>query len=206
MTASLARFLPDFELSRISVIQAGQQDGTSPESPAAPAIDVDAVRAQARAEGEAEAREHLTRQHQLELEAEQARHAAELEAMKAELAALAARTIPEAVAARSGQIAETIAGDVEAVLAPVLDKAIRARILVGLADEIRSILELDHASRICVSGPETLITALRDVMGTEAEKLVITETDGFELEIEVDRTRFASRMSVWAEALAESLS
>ena len=206
MTASLARFLPDFELSGINVFQAAvHEDGPSKSAPE-PKIDVEAIRAEARAEGEALVRAEMTRQHELELQAERSRHSEELAALRVELESLAAHTVPEAVAARSGQVAELIASDVEAVLAPLIDQAMRTRILAGLADEIRDILELENSARICVSGPEGLISALRDVIGFDADKLVIRETDALDIEIEVDRTRFASRISVWAEALAESLS
>ncbi|MDP2734374.1 MAG: hypothetical protein Q8O63_14925, partial [Hoeflea sp.] len=163
------------------------------------------VRAQARAEGEAIARAELDRRHERDLEDAQSRHAAELAAVKAELEALAARSIPEAVAARAAQIAELIAGDVEAVLAPLIDEAIRARILSALADEIRTVLELDNAASICVSGPEAVIQALRDILGPEAGRLVVGAADGVDIEVDFDRTRFVSRISDWAESLSGNL-
>ena len=98
-----------------------------------------------------------------------------------------------------------IAGDVEAVLAPLIDEAVRARIISGLADEIRDILALETASRIQVSGPEALVSALRDALGSDADKLDINETNTIDLEVEVDRTRFASRLSEWTKALSEAL-
>jgi hypothetical protein len=55
MTASLAMFLPDFEISGIRSFSETQNDvsAAQPVVPAEPAIDVDAVRAEAYAEGEA---------------------------------------------------------------------------------------------------------------------------------------------------------
>ena len=179
MTASLARFLPDFEASRIDALHASRHHDAASGSSPEPKLDIESVRAQARAEGEAIAR--------------------------AELVALAARSIPEAVAARAAQIAELIAGDVEAVLAPLIDEAIRARILFALADEIRTVLELDNAASICVSGPDDVIQALRDILGPEAGRLVVGAADGVDIEVDFDRTRFVSRISDWAESLSGNL-
>ncbi|KGF67156.1 hypothetical protein LL06_23955 [Hoeflea sp. BAL378] len=205
MTASLARFLPDFELSRINAFQAARHDAASHGHPSLPDIDIEAVRAEARAEAEARVRAELSRRHDSEREAEAARHAAELEDLRAELETRAAQSIAEAVAARSEQIAGLIAADVEAVLAPLIDGAVRTRIIAALAEEVRGSLELENAGQIRVSGPEGLVAALRDAIGPAADRLVVRETDGIDIEVEIDRTRFATRMSAWADALAESL-
>ncbi|MCY0093524.1 hypothetical protein [Hoeflea ulvae] len=208
MTASLARLLPDFEVSGINSLHAARRNRpeTAPEPERGPEIDLEALRAEARAEGEAAARAELTQSLDLAMQAEKSRHAEELSALRTELEMLAARTIPDAIAARSAGIAEQVAGDVEAVLAPLIDETIRARILEGLAAEIRTILALENAARISVSGPEGVTTALRDLIGAEADRLTVRETDGVDVEIEVDRTRFASRISDWTQALAENLS
>ena len=205
MTASLARFLPDFEVPGIKVLHASRPHDKAPAAKTEPEIDIAAIRAQARAEGEAAARAEMSDQHELDLQAAQNRHAAEIAEIKAELEMLAAQTIPEAIAARSSEIAELIAGDVEAVLAPLIDEVIRARIIAGLANEIRTLLELDNATRISVSGPEGVITALREIIGPDSDRLVIGKTDGVDIEVEVDRTRFVSRVSEWKNALAENL-
>ncbi|AKI02146.1 hypothetical protein IMCC20628_03457 [Hoeflea sp. IMCC20628] len=204
MTASLARFLPDFEVPGIKVLHASRSHHVAPEAKPEPEIDIAAIRAQARAEGEAAARAEMSQQHELDLQAAQNRHAEELATVKAELEMLAAQTIPEAIAARSADIAGLIAGDVEAVLAPLIDDAIRTRIIAGLADEIRTILELDNATRISVSGPEGVIQALRQIIGPDADRLVVGEADGVDVEIEVDRTRFVSRISEWTKVLVEN--
>lgn len=205
MTASLARFLPDFELSHINAFQVSGREDDSPRRATDPEFDIEAIRAEARAEGEARVRAELTQRHQSELQSEASRHAAELEALRAELEVNAAQSIPKAIAARNDEIAGLIAGDVEAVLAPLIDEAVRARIITGLADEIRGILELENAGRICVSGPEGLVSALREALGSAADRLVVRETGEFDIEVEIDRTRFATRLSAWAKALAESL-
>lgn len=203
MTASLARFLPDFELSGMRAFQSALRDGDA--SPIESATDIDAVGAQARAEGAAQARAELSRQHALERDADERRHQAQLAALRAEMETLAAQTIPGAIAARSAEIADQIASDVAAVLTPLVDAAVRQRILEGLAGEIKSALELENAGQIYVSGPEDLVSALRDILGGDAEKFAIRQADGVDMEIEVDRTRFVSRIADWSKALAEGL-
>lgn len=205
MTAGLARFLPDFEVSRINAFQPARHEDQDFHTPSVPEIDIEAIRAEARAEGAAMARQELSELHESERQAEARRHAGELEALREELEVCAAQSIPEAIAARSDEIAGLIAADVGAVLAPLIDAAVRARIVASLADEVRSILELDNASRINVSGPQGLVTALRDAIGPAAGQVVIHETGGFDIAVEIDRTRFATRISNWADALAESL-
>jgi len=205
MTASFARYLPDFEFNDMAGFHAGQHEDEEDKPKALPNINVENIRAEARAEGEAIARAELTRKFEEEHLAIENLHASELEALRTELETNAAKTIPAAIAARSAEIAELIASDVEAVLTPLINEVIRARILTGLSDEIRRILAVENANQIRISGPEALVTALRDQVGADAEQLTILETDAFDIEIEVNRTQFASRLSEWSKALAEVL-
>jgi len=205
MTASFARYLPDFEFTDMSGFHADQHVEASEKLVALPHIDTESIRAEARAEGEAIARSELTKKFEAEHLAIENLHSAELEALRVELESKAAKTIPDAIAARSAEIADLIAGDVEAVLKPLINEAVRKQILAGLADEIRKILALENASRIRVSGPEALVHAFRDQVGVDADRLTIEENDGFDIEVEVNRTQFASRLSDWSKALSEVL-
>ncbi len=205
MTASFARYLPDFEFVDMRGFHADQHVDEEDKPAALPNINIENVRAEARAEGEAGARAELTRKFEAEHLAIETLHAAELQALREELEATAAKTIPDAIAARSVELAELIASDVEAVLTPLINEAIRKRILSGLADEIVKILALENAAQIRVSGPETLVDTLRDLIGVDADRLSIQTNDAFDIEIQVDRTQFASRLTDWSKALAEVL-
>ena len=205
MTASFARYLPDFEFTDMSGFHADQHVNDDEKLVALPHIDTESIRAESRAEGEAIARVELTKKFEAEHLAIENLHAAELEALRLELETSAAKTIPDAIAARSAEIADLIAGDVEAVLKPLINEAVRERILAGLADEIRKVLALENASRIRVSGPEALVHAFREQVDIDADRLTIEENDGFDIEIEVNRTQFASRLSDWSKALTEVL-
>lgn len=205
MTASFARYLPDFEFTDMSGFHADQHVEAAEKLVALPHIDTESIRAEARAEGEAIARAELTKKFEAEHLAIENLHSAELEALRVELETNAAKTIPDAIAARSAEIADLIAGDVEAVLKPLINEAVRKRILVGLADEIRKILALENAGRIRVSGPEALVHAFREQVGIDADRLTIEENDRFDIEVEVNRTQFASRLSDWSKALSEVL-
>ena len=205
MTASFARYLPDFEFTDMSGFHADQHVEAEEKLVALPHIDTESIRAEARAEGEAIARAELTKKFEAEHLAIENLHAAELEALRVELESKAAKTIPDAIAARSAEIADLIAGDVEAVLKPLINEAVRKRILDGLADEIRKVLALENAGRIRVSGPEALVHAFREQVDIDADRLTIEENQGFDIEIEVNRTQFASRLSDWSKALTEVL-
>ncbi|WP_420410628.1 hypothetical protein [Hoeflea sp.] len=205
MTASLARFLPDFELAGIRSFREFPDEVTALPQPAEPAVDVEAIRAEARAEGEAAARNELEARHAGERDAEAVRHAAELEALRTELETLAVQSIPHAIEARSAEIADTIAGDVAQVLAPLIDEAVRARVVSELAAEIRAVLDVDHAGQITVTGPESLVTALSNRLGADSGRISVIHAEQFDIEIETDRTLLASRLSEWAQALKESL-
>lgn len=205
MTASFARYLPDFEFTDMSGFHADQHVDDDEKPAALPNINIESIRAEARAEGEAIARAELTRKFEAEHLAIETLHAAEMQALREELEASAAKTIPAAIKARSSEIAEMLAGDVEAVLKPLIDETVRKRILAGLADEVRKMLALDNADHIRVSGPEALVDSLCEHIGADAEKLTIQKNEGFDIEIEVNRTLFASRLSDWSKALAEVL-
>lgn len=205
MTASFARYLPDFEFSSMKGIHAGQHEDEEPRSAALPNINIENIRAEARAEGEARVRDELTRQFEAEHVAIERLHAAELVALREELETLAAKTIPDAVSARSADIADQIASDVASVLAPLVNEAVTKNILGDLSGEIRKALALETADQIHVSGPADLVAALSELVGADSERLVVLETDGFDIEVDVDRTRFSSRLSDWSKALAEAL-
>lgn len=205
MTVSFARYLPDFEITGMNGFHADQRIHDDVKLAALPDLNLDSIRAEARAEGEASAKAELERQFEAEHLAIESLHAAELQALRAELEASAAQTIPAAIEARSAAIADLIATDVEAVLAPLVNAAIRKRILSGLSDEIRKILALETSNQIRVSGPEGLVAALRDHIGGDVERMTVQETDGFDIEVEFNRTLFASRLADWSKALAEVL-
>ncbi|MEM5471546.1 hypothetical protein WNZ14_07395 [Hoeflea sp. AS60] len=205
MTASFARYLPDFEFGDMSGFHADQHVQEEDKPAALPNINIESVRAEARAEGEAIARAELTRKFEAEHLAIETLHAAELQALREEMEAKAAKTIPDAISARSAEIAELIASDVETVLTPLINEAIRNQIISGLAGEVRKILALENAQEIRVSGPEALVSALREQIGADDERIVTRESEGFEIEIDVNRTQFASRLADWSKALAEVL-
>jgi hypothetical protein len=205
MTASLARFLPDFELSGIRSFPGIPDEVAALPQPARQTVDVEAIRAEARAEGEAAVRNELEARHVSELDAAAARHAAELEALRAELETLALQSIPEAIQARSAEIADTLAGDVADILAPLIDEAVRGHVVAQLAAEIRGMLEIDNAGQITVTGPASLVDALGDRLGADATRISVVHAEQFDIEIETDRTLLASRLSEWTQALKESL-
>jgi hypothetical protein len=205
MTASFARYLPDFEFTDMSGFHADRHVEEEDKPAALPNINVESIRAEARAEGEAIARAELTRKFEEEHLAIENLHAAELAALREELEASAATQIPDAIAARSAEIADMIAGDVEAVLKPLIDEALRVRILAGLSDEIRKILALENAGQIRVSGPDALVEALQANIGADADRFEVHRNDQFDIEVEINKTKFASRLEEWSKALAEVL-
>ncbi|SOE18183.1 hypothetical protein SAMN05877838_3101 [Hoeflea halophila] len=205
MTASFARYLPDFEFTNMNGFHAGQHVVEDEKPAALPNIDIESIRAEARAEGDAIARAELTRKFEAEHLAIENLHAAEMQALREELEISAAKTIPAAIEARSAEIAEVLAADVEAVLTPLIDEAVRKRILAGLAEEVRRALALDNAGQIRISGPEALADTLCEQLGAGADGLTVEKTEDFDIEIEIDRTLFASRLVDWSKALAEVL-
>jgi hypothetical protein len=46
---------------------------------------------------------------------------------------------------------------------------------------------------------------LREILGADADRVVMRQTDGVDIDVEVDRTRFASCIREWSKTLAESL-
>ena len=82
MTASFARYLPDFEFSDMSGFHADRHVEEEDRPAALPNINLESVRAEARAEGEAIARAELSRKFEEEHLAIENLHAAELAALR----------------------------------------------------------------------------------------------------------------------------
>jgi hypothetical protein len=114
---------------------------------------------------------------------------------------VAAQTIPQAIADRSAEL-PMIASDIAEVLAPLSMKTIRARVLDRLVDELRGVLELENASQItCHRSRRPRDRAVRAFLALTPTGLSSTAfRREFDIEVEVDRTRLATRISDWTKA------
>ncbi|PWV95245.1 hypothetical protein DFR52_1142 [Hoeflea marina] len=209
MSAALARFLPDFDLSVAGRLPRVETPVHQPGPQSAELPDLDAIREAARSrawsEARAETEAELGERHAAALAEIELRHRAELDALRVELSALAAEAVPRAVSDRADRIAESLADDVAAVIRPLLDQALADRMLAALASEIRDACAIDAQTAVEVSGPASMLQALASLLGDEGPVMTLTETQSVDLVVTMDRTRWTTRLDAWAASLREAL-
>ena len=203
MTVALAHFLPEFDLAgkrpmRGASIELQEPVGIDPatvEDMCREAAD----RARAEATAEAEARQ------QAAIAALSARHDAELATLKLEMSAVAAEIVPASIESRADTIAQAVAADVATVLAPLVEKAVAARMVAALADEIRAACSLEGAGDVHLSGPADLVEAVRSRLDGVTATITLGESASPEIIVTMDRARWSTRLEAWSDALAEAL-
>lgn len=185
-----------------------------PESaePAAPAYpkavpdpDVPAMIAAAVALAEVELTERLSAEHQAALEAEQQRHAAEVEALGSRLGAETGAAISIRMAEMEARLVELTTDAAARIVAGLVSDDIRKRSIDALAKAILAALEDREAVRVKVSGPQLMFEALAEALGERRDSVDFTETSSFDLSASIDDNLFETRLGEWSAALSETL-
>lgn len=207
MSASLARYLKDFSAPPPSVTpdpfefsgaQAPQFD-FEPE----PAVDVEALRSEAREEGRAEAVAELTAQHQHALAALAAAHEEAQANLAQTLQRQLAETFAQSVAAAAEEIRQTLADQVLDALKPVLDQRMAERAVDSLSTTLRSTFEPDGGIELVVRGPAALADMLLERLGGDGYALKHVEGPGPDLSVEYDETVLKTRLAAWRDSVEE---
>src|SRR5690606_32913215 len=169
MSGQLARYLKDFSPPprvRPSLFPSSGQNagGASPDASALsfpdPPVDVAAERAEAFAEGRAEAEAELGARHAAALAALAETHRAEMETMKSRYEQDYATALAERFSTLADEVADRIAGEAAMVLAPVLEDALTGRAVEDLARMVREGLHAGEAVTVTVKGPSALFEQL----------------------------------------------
>ncbi|MDR9807596.1 hypothetical protein [Rhizobium hidalgonense] len=208
MSITLSRYLKDFgepePLAPIIEMDDFGSDGF-PEMPSEPAIDVEAERRDAYAQGHAAATADLTERYEREAQMLAEVHARELEELKLRYEVEAAAIIASRVRDIAEEVAQLVSAGAAIAIAPVMTDALAAKAAESLAVLLREAILEGAAGPILVRGPTRLFDLLKAELGEHAGAVRHLETDDIDLAVEIGESVIVTRMSAWAASLKKVL-
>lgn len=170
-----------------------------------PAVDVDAIVAEAVARAEATLAERLEAAFAERLEARDKAHAEEIERLQREAGETAGMRIADEFAALEKRLSAYTSDVVARLLAPVMTEDLQRRAVAGLAAVIHAAVRDSGAVRIRIRGPLSLFEMLEARLGEHSGRVEFTETQELDLQVAVDESLYETRLSEWSHALAEAV-
>jgi hypothetical protein len=216
MSAQLARYLKDFgapQRPQTPVFQPpsfGAEEGGIAAEPfalplALPAIDVEAERSEAFADGRAAAETELAAKHDAEIAALNEAHRAELDALKGRYEHDYAAALAERFSTLTGEVADLVAAQTAQVLAPVMNQILTKGAVADLARMIAEGLQGDEGLAITVKGPADLFEQLKSHFDHEAPVFRHVEMQDVDLTVEFGDTVLVTRLAAWADTVRKVL-
>ncbi|WP_426123747.1 hypothetical protein [Pararhizobium sp. PWRC1-1] len=217
MSASISRYLKDFSAPKVDLSLVPPRyfpdldddfpaNGTfAMKQQAQPVIDVEAERRDAFAQGRAEAEAEQQGLHTNEIAALNARHAAELEAMRVSCENEIAAMIYDRYSDMGSQLATMLADQTARVLAPVMDDVLLQKSIGDLARMITHSIGAGEGAKITVKGPLGLFEALKRHLDDETLIFRHQETADIDLTVEFGDSILVTRMAAWADTVGKVL-
>ena len=216
MSVHLARYLKDFGAparSPAPVFQPSgfaQRDETAAAepftmAPAVPAIDVEAERAEAFAEGRDVAEMELVSKHEAELAALKAAHQFELDSLRARYEQDYAIALAERFMVFTGEVADAVAAQAAQVLVPVMNQVLTKGAISDLARVIVEGLQDGEGMTITVKGPLDLFEQLKSHFDEPAPVFRHVEMQDVDLTVEFGDAVLVTRMAAWADTVRKVL-
>jgi hypothetical protein len=215
MSTHLARYLKDFSTPRApapvfqppSFAQESAPAMAEPLAllPALPAVDVEAERAAALAEGRAEAEAELQARHEASLAALKEAHKAEIEALKARYEQDYAAALAERFTALTGEVADQVAAQTAQVLAPVMSQVLTKGAVSDLARLVAEGLKDGEGMTITVKGPLNLFEQLKSHFEDPMPVFRHVEVQDVDLTVEFGDAVLVTRMAAWADTVRKVL-
>lgn len=203
---ALADVLPDFGIDVAPALRRRESDDAE-KQPGAEAADYAAptLAFSADAEPAAPTAEQLERQHEAALEQERAKHAEEVEALRARLGEQTGATVAKHFAEMEQRILDLTAASAARILSVTMTDELQKRSIESLTGILRDALGDREAVRVRVRGAPALFEELKKALGERAGHLEFTEDSGFDLTVTIDETVFETRLAEWSAVLAEAL-
>jgi hypothetical protein len=170
-----------------------------------PAVDVDALVAEAVAQAEASLAERLEAEFAERLEARDKAHGEELEHLRREAGEAAGMRIADEFAALEQRLSAYTSDVVARLLAPVMTEDLQRKAVAALTTVIDAAIRDSGAVRIRVRGPLSLFEMLEARLGEHSGRLEFTETQELDLQVAVDESLYETRLSEWSQSLAEAV-
>lgn len=217
MSASISRYLKDFSAPKVdlSLVPPRYFPDLDDDFPAngafamkqqvQPTVDVEAERRDAFAQGRAEAEAEQQVLHSTEIAALNARHAAELEAMRVRCENEIAAMIYDRYSDMGSQLATMLADQTARVLAPVMDDVLLQKSIGDLARMITHSIGAGEGVKITVKGPLALFEALKRHLDSETLIFRHQETADIDLTVEFGESILVTRMAAWADTVGKVL-
>lgn len=215
MSTHLARYLKDFGAPPRMQPPAFQPKGFAQEEasafaeplalPPAPAVDVEAERAEAFAEGRSEAEADLNLRHEADLAALREAHKADIEALKARYEQDYAAALAERFSTLTGEVADQVAAQTAQVLAPVMSQVLTKGAVSDLARMVAEGLKDGEGVTITVKGPLNLFEQLKSHFDEPAPVFRHVEMQDVDLTVEFGDAVLVTRMAAWADTVRKVL-
>lgn len=210
MSAHLARYLKDFSAPRVQppVFQrsfARNDAEAIALTPALPAVDVEAERAEAFAEGREQAEAELQARHEADLAALREAHRAELDALKARYEEDYAAALAERFSTLAGEVADQVAAQTAQVLAPVMSQVLTKGAVADLARMIVEGLKGGDGVTVTVKGPLNLFEQLKAHFDDPVPVFRHVEAQDVDLTVEFGDAVLVTRMTAWADTVRKVL-
>ena len=216
MSVHLARYLKDFGAPPRMKPPAFPSARFAPEAesaeaqaftmaPALPAVDVEAERAEAFAEGRAAAETELQAKHEADMAALREAHRAEIEALAMRYEQDYAAALAERFATLMGEVADLVAAQAAQVLAPVMSQVLTKGAISDLARLVAEGLKEGEGMTITVKGPLDLFEQLKSHFEEPAPVFRHVEMQDVDLTVEFGDAVLVTRMAAWADTVRKVL-
>jgi hypothetical protein len=210
MTVSIARYLKDFgepPPPPVLIDDLGSFAMDMDDFPAIaeePAVDIEAERAEAHAEGHAAASSQLQQdfaQERIQLLAQHEEALAELrQRYETDLAALMAEKFRDIAIAT----AQSISDQTAQILSPLLEEALANKAVSDLADLIRTSMLEGDLGTLTVRGPAELFEKLKTTLGDTPLRRHVEAAD-LDITVDIGETALVTRISAWSASLKKVL-
>ena len=116
---------------------------------------------------------------------------------RAEEYAKLADQISAATVEIEGRIAETVAN----ILRPYLAQEQSKRVIQSLSENLSRILSTESAALLKISGPKSVLNALRDRLSNHSVQVEYSLADGVDVTVEAQQTVIRSQLQAWLDLI-----
>lgn len=205
-TFPAAHFLMEFGADAISGAALAAREAEAPVD-TAPRIteeELAAAVAEAYARGKAEGLAAGLEAMDARLADESRRSAETLTAAREAWATVESKRFSDEIGAAMSQIASEVAGATARILRPFLHQAVSRDAVSELAAALKDLVVREPGVELAVSGPEDLLSRLRDDLAGTAASLKISTTEGTDIRVAAGKSVLETRLKAWAGKLDEA--
>lgn len=212
MNAMLTKYLKDFSIPEPTALVETELLSSLADSPLGdmafpaepePGIDIEAERRQAFERGYEQARSECEERFAGELAAIAEQHAQDIRAIEERHEAEVMRVIHARFFDMTGAISQSVADQTLQALLPIIDADVARRSVTALADAVRKAMTEEKAADVLVRGPMRLYEMLKPKLDERGIACRHVEAETIDILVEINETVLTTRLSVWAQSLAE---